>query len=106
MSFEENSTWQGILEEICCTYIGQESLEDAAYSLAFVTIDDSKIHEKVMNTFEVALIEAKKKNIDVVRAIDKNTGCQVGNCKHAESFISEFRSLYLEYIDGKREFDS
>jgi len=88
--------WEETLKDVFYSYVGQESLGDAAYQLAFVASDNPEYHRALTMAFEEGIRAARAGEQKVNEIIGSSGGYGVNTSAEAVALLSKLSTLYSQ----------
>ncbi len=87
-------TWQETLGELFEASVNEQTLEQAAAQMVFVSEDNPEYHDLYLAAIDGGLKAASSGDHTVVGIINRS-GYQVGGLEAAFELLTEFRNIYL-----------
>ena len=87
-------TWQETLGELFAASVNEQTLEEAAEQMVFVSEDNPEYHDRYLGAIDSGLKAARSGDKSVISLINRS-GYQVGDTEAALELLTEFRQLYL-----------
>lgn len=87
--------WEETLTDIFAAYVNQQTLEEGADQMAFVSSDNLEFHRKFLEAIDKGLGSMKANFLLIISIINKS-GYHVDNEEAATCLLKELRRFYLE----------
>lgn len=89
------ATWQEMLGELFAASVNEQTLEEAAEQMVFVSEDNPEYHDRYLRAIDGGL-KASRDGDNAVISIINRSGYQVGDTEAAFEVLTEFRQIYLQ----------
>lgn len=98
----ENLNWNSTLADLFASVVNQQTFEEAAQMMVFVSEDDKSYHKLWLTALDEGIRAARNRNPAVVDCINNSgSGYRAVDADDAAELLVTFRDIYIkEYQDA------
>ena len=90
-----NESWQETLANIFGGYINQQTLEEGAAGMVFVSEDEPVWHQRFVQAIRQGVEAARQGDVTVISIVNRS-GYRVGSVGEAEALLRELDQVYSQ----------
>ena len=90
--------WYETLTDIFAGYVNQQTLEEGADQMVFVSSDNPEYHNRFLEAIDKGLELTEAEGLSVKEIVNKS-GYRVATPEEASDLLRELRRLYLERFE-------